>query len=182
VPVLRRGVKRCCHIDVILKCDHYTFFDLLISARMNTNIQFTSTSHLPRVVSRFVLTTLVAVALVACGGSGGGEPIELTILHVNDHHSHLDAETTTLRLQNAAGTRESVTVDVARLAPIVLPAKLASPDFGKVGAVFPHWRHTIAAVKPRFDRTLNQILVVPLCTKNGSLVTPICTTVLAKRP
>ncbi|XVJ69168.1 MAG: hypothetical protein HEQ39_05585 [Rhizobacter sp.] len=71
---------------------------------------------------------------------------------------------------------------VAYLAPIVLPAKLASPDFGKVGAVFPHWRHKMAAVKPRFDRTLNPILVIPLCAKNGSLVTPIFTTVLAKRP
>jgi 5'-nucleotidase len=65
-----------------------------------------------------VLSVFVAAGLVACGGSDGGEPIELTILHVNDHHSRLDAETTTLRLQNASGTRESVTVDFGGFARV----------------------------------------------------------------
>ncbi|XVJ70237.1 MAG: bifunctional metallophosphatase/5'-nucleotidase [Rhizobacter sp.] len=70
------------------------------------------------VVGSLVLTVLVTSGLVACGGSDGGEPIELTILHVNDHHSRLDAETTTLRLQNASGTRESVTVDFGGFARV----------------------------------------------------------------
>jgi 5'-nucleotidase / UDP-sugar diphosphatase len=56
--------------------------------------------------------------LAACGGGDGGEPMEVTILHVNDHHSRLDAETINLTLRNAAGTRESVTVDLGGFARV----------------------------------------------------------------
>jgi len=46
-------------------------------------------------------------------GSGAvvSEPLELTILHINDHHSNLDSKSKTLQLQNAAGERVGVTVD-----------------------------------------------------------------------
>ncbi|MFN3610932.1 bifunctional metallophosphatase/5'-nucleotidase [Tepidimonas sp.] len=57
-------------------------------------------------------------ALAGCLGSSDGAPLELTILHVNDHHSRLDAETLTLRLKNAAGTREAVTVDLGGFARV----------------------------------------------------------------
>ncbi|MFY7940841.1 MAG: metallophosphoesterase, partial [Burkholderiaceae bacterium] len=83
---------------------------------MNTPRIFPRRFH--PVVGTLVLSVFVAAGLVACGGSDGGEPIELTILHVNDHHSRLDAETTTLRLQNASGTRESVTVDFGGFARV----------------------------------------------------------------
>lgn len=83
---------------------------------MNTPRIFPRRFH--PVVGTLVLSAFVVAGLVACGGSDGGEPIELTILHVNDHHSRLDAETTTLRLQNASGTRESVTVDFGGFARV----------------------------------------------------------------
>ena len=63
---------------------------------------------------------LVAALLAACGSDGDStaaptlneaRPLDLTILHVNDHHSRLDAETTNLRVLTAAGSRESVTFE-----------------------------------------------------------------------
>ncbi len=60
----------------------------------------------------------LAVVLSACGGSDG-KPLDLTILHVNDHHSRLDAETTNLRVLTAGGTRESVTFEFGGVARVV---------------------------------------------------------------
>ncbi len=64
--------------------------------------------------------SLCALALSACGGSGGdgAKALDLTILHINDHHSHLDAETTTLTLKNAAGASQSVTVELGGFARV----------------------------------------------------------------
>ncbi|WP_338617562.1 5'-nucleotidase C-terminal domain-containing protein [Pigmentiphaga sp. CHJ604] len=39
-----------------------------------------------------------------------GRPLALTILHVNDHHSHLDATSATLQLKVADGSRKAVAV------------------------------------------------------------------------
>ncbi|MCM5681906.1 5'-nucleotidase C-terminal domain-containing protein [Schlegelella sp. S2-27] len=62
-------------------------------------------------------------SLAACGGGDDddspSEPLEITILHVNDHHSRLDAETLNLALLNAAGARESVTVDLGGFPRVV---------------------------------------------------------------
>ncbi len=71
--------------------------------------------HLPfaRRSPHVVVALAAAFSLAACSGSDDeGSPLDLKILHVNDHHSRLDAETTTLRLANATGARESVTVDL----------------------------------------------------------------------
>lgn len=48
--------------------------------------------------------------LAACGGGDDAprESLEVTILHVNDHHSRLGAESTTLQVRTAAGAREGV--------------------------------------------------------------------------
>ncbi|MFY7906558.1 MAG: GNAT family N-acetyltransferase [Burkholderiaceae bacterium] len=43
---------------------------------------------------------------------------------------------------------------VARLASIVLPPKLASHDFGKVEAAFPHWRHKFPPTRSHWRRSL----------------------------
>ena len=67
-------------------------------------------------------TLLFAALLAACGSDDNqvspptidtneARPLELTILHVNDHHSRLDAETVNLRVLTAAGSRESVTFE-----------------------------------------------------------------------
>lgn len=58
-----------------------------------------------------IAAALVAAALVACGSSDDAKPLELTILHINDHHSRLEAETTNLLVTTAGGTRESVTFE-----------------------------------------------------------------------
>lgn len=39
-----------------------------------------------------------------------GRPLALTILHINDHHSHLDATSSTLQLKVADGSRKAVSV------------------------------------------------------------------------
>lgn len=39
------------------------------------------------------------------------KPLDLTILHINDSHSHLDEESTSLNLETANGVRESITLN-----------------------------------------------------------------------
>src|SRR5690606_2037127 len=39
------------------------------------------------------------------------QAMDLTILHINDHHSNLDSKSKTLLLKNAAGTQTEATVD-----------------------------------------------------------------------
>ncbi len=67
------------------------------------------------------LVLVLALSLAGCGGTkdqpsagqatGGAQPFELTVLHINDHHSHLDPEEITLRLATGPGKREPVTVE-----------------------------------------------------------------------
>lgn len=62
----------------------------------------------------FISVSLLAVVLTGCGGESEVNtlPISLTLLHINDHHSRLDEESTTLQLPNASGVTKSVTVPV----------------------------------------------------------------------
>lgn len=39
------------------------------------------------------------------------KPLDLTVLHINDSHSHLDEESTSLKLETANGVRESISVN-----------------------------------------------------------------------
>lgn len=79
--------------------------------------------HRP-LVSAVVLTTLLTGCLDSSSDSSSDtsaaapETTELTILHINDHHSRLDAETTTLTLKNAANATKSVTVDLGGFARV----------------------------------------------------------------
>lgn len=62
------------------------------------------------------LALAVAGALVACGGSGSddaGQPLELTILHINDHHSTLESKSKTLKLSAGGASAVDVAVDAA---------------------------------------------------------------------
>ncbi|MFN3630690.1 MAG: metallophosphoesterase, partial [Casimicrobiaceae bacterium] len=60
-----------------------------------------------------------AFSLAACSGlDDGGSPLDLKILHINDHHSRLDPETIAVRLTNATGERERVTVDLGGFARV----------------------------------------------------------------
>jgi len=75
-------------------------------------------TSLKRTPSLLPLGLLVSAVLTACGGSDGdgagpgpapgpapvpvAQPMELTILHINDHHSNLDAKSKTLQLKTTA--------------------------------------------------------------------------------
>ena len=60
---------------------------------------------------------VLAAGLTACGGGGGGsdaqnsEPLELTILHINDHHSTLESRAKTLQLSAGGTAPVAVSVD-----------------------------------------------------------------------
>lgn len=63
-----------------------------------------------------VLALAVAGALAACGGSDSddaGQPLDLTILHINDHHSTLESKSKTLKLSAGGATAVDVAVDAA---------------------------------------------------------------------
>ena len=62
---------------------------------------------------------ILSLVLAGCGtthrqttaaATDGQQPFELTVLHINDHHSHLDPEQTTLLLDTGGGKREPVNV------------------------------------------------------------------------
>ncbi|PZP91784.1 MAG: bifunctional metallophosphatase/5'-nucleotidase [Variovorax paradoxus] len=60
------------------------------------------------------LVAVAAAALVAaCGGSDddNSKPLDLTILHINDHHSTLDSKAKTLKLSAGGAAAQDVTVD-----------------------------------------------------------------------
>lgn len=99
-----------------------------------------------------LLSTLFALA--GCGGDDDapatptpptteqpapaeGRPLSLTVLHVNDHHSHLDPESVSLDLKTAAGAREAITVEYggfARVTSAIQALASASPNVLKIHA------------------------------------------------
>ena len=82
------------------------------------------------VLAQSVALSLCALTLSACGGGGdgGSRALDLTILHINDHHSHLDTESTTLTLKDAAGTSRAVTVEMGGFPRVTAAmAALATP-------------------------------------------------------
>ncbi|MFT3719656.1 bifunctional metallophosphatase/5'-nucleotidase [Pseudorhodoferax sp.] len=85
------------------------------------------------------LTAMAVAALVAgCGGSGDdGQPLELTILHINDHHSTLESRSKTLKLPAGGATPEDVAVDAGgfpRVAAAIAALAAQSPNVLKLHA------------------------------------------------
>lgn len=68
-------------------------------------------------IKSILIASLLSIILTGCGGNSDA-PISLTLLHINDHHSRLDEETTTLKLPNAAGVTKSVTMPMGGFARI----------------------------------------------------------------
>ena len=65
-----------------------------------------------RRVRRGVVALAVLGLMAACGGSDDeGKPLDLTILHINDHHSTLDSKSKTLQLSTGGATPVAVAVD-----------------------------------------------------------------------
>jgi len=75
--------------------------------------------------------SLLAVILTGCGGDSEA-PMSLTLLHINDHHSRLDEETTTLKLSNAAGVIKSVTMPMGGFARVAAAMKEESANEANV--------------------------------------------------
>lgn len=71
------------------------------------------------------------VGLTACNSDDDAKPLELTILHINDHHSHLDAETTKLKLPDATGATQSVTVPLGGFARVAQAIQELAASGGK---------------------------------------------------
>ncbi|TWG88873.1 5'-nucleotidase [Cupriavidus gilardii J11] len=75
-----------------------------------------------RLYSLFLLSALFSLA--GCGGDdkppepAQARPLSLTILHINDHHSHLDPESVSLNLKTAAGAREAINVEYGGFARV----------------------------------------------------------------
>lgn len=68
-----------------------------------------------------MLALAAASALAGCGGSDGGEqgkPLELTILHINDHHSTLESRPKTLKLSAGGAAAVDVAVDAGGFARV----------------------------------------------------------------
>lgn len=68
-----------------------------------------------------VLAGLAGCLLAGCGGAGGmaGESYRLSILHINDHHSHLDPTVASLMLPGSPdGRREAVSVSLGGFARV----------------------------------------------------------------
>ena len=87
-----------------------------------------------------MLALAVAGALAACGGSDGGEqgkPLELTILHINDHHSTLESRSKTLKLSAGGASAVDVAVDAGgfpRVTAAISELAAKSPNVLKLHA------------------------------------------------
>lgn len=91
-----------------------------------------------------VLACAVAALLAACGGgsggdagSDGGQPMELTILHINDHHSTLESKAKTLKLSAGGAGAVDVVVDAGgfpRVAAAIESLAAKSPNVLKLHA------------------------------------------------
>lgn len=102
-------------MDVILLSRHRTSIGAL---QINPRPIVTNNSDLKRI--SLALFGACLFGLTACGGSSDdsavvaaptAKPLDLTVLHINDHHSRLDAETASFNLMTAAGTRRAVNVE-----------------------------------------------------------------------
>ena len=63
--------------------------------------------------------------------------LSITLLHINDHHSHLDPETLPLQLETAPGTRERILVSMggfARMASAMKELAARAPNPIKIHA------------------------------------------------
>ena len=84
------------------------------------------------------VTALVAAAVTGCGGSDDeGQPLDLTILHINDHHSTLEGKSKTLKLSAGGAAPVDVAVDAGgfpRVTAAIAALAAQSPNVLKLHA------------------------------------------------
>ena len=87
---------------------------------------------------RGVVALAVLGLVAACGGSDDeGKPLDLTILHINDHHSTLESKSKTLQLSTGGATPVAVAVDAGgfpRVTAAIAELAAASPNVLKLHA------------------------------------------------
>lgn len=74
---------------------------------------------------------------VTASANGSAANFSLTLLHINDHHSHLDTETVPLRLATAPGLRERINVSLggfARVSTVMKELSATRPNPIKIEA------------------------------------------------
>ena len=86
-----------------------------------------------------LVAVAVAALVAACGGSddGNSKPLDLTILHINDHHSTLDSKAKTLKLSAGGAAAQDVTVDAGgfpRVTAAIAELAAQSPNVLKLHA------------------------------------------------
>jgi 5'-nucleotidase len=93
-----------------------------------------------------VFSLSLAVLIAGCSGGTLGsrsgdevtvapERIDLTLLHINDHHSHLDAESSTFLLATSADNREAINVErggFPRITAAIKELEKRSPNVIKI--------------------------------------------------
>ena len=105
-----------------------------------SNMRISGWESKMRRVRAGLLALAVASALAACGGSDSGEqgkPLELTILHINDHHSTLESKSKTLKLSAGGAAAVDVAVDAGgfpRVAAAIAELAARSPHVLKLHA------------------------------------------------
>lgn len=78
---------------------------------MGTWTQWTGKPYV-RQMQRGAVALAVAGMLAACGGNDDdGQPLDVTILHINDHHSTLESKSKTLQLSTGGAAPVAVAVD-----------------------------------------------------------------------
>ena len=85
-----------------------------------------------------MMAVAVATLLAGCGGSDDNrQPLDLTILHINDHHSTLESRSKTLQLPAGGAAPQAVTVDAggfARVTAAIAELAAQSPNVLKLHA------------------------------------------------
>ncbi|MBK8322398.1 MAG: 5'-nucleotidase C-terminal domain-containing protein [Betaproteobacteria bacterium] len=93
-----------------------------------------------RPIHPLLLAAAVLAALAGCSSHSNDlneAPLTVKILHVNDHHSRLDAETVNLNVTTASGAKESVVFDLGgfpRVAAAIQALAATSPNVLKLHA------------------------------------------------
>src|SRR5665647_3528838 len=89
-----------------------------LCAHLNDTLEYNLTHGEAMNLKALVFILSLTALISGCGGASSSkaaitvsEPMELTLLHINDHHSHLDAENGTFQLATGADKREAINVE-----------------------------------------------------------------------
>lgn len=88
-----------------------------------------------RFVSSAAAVAVLLLTLTACTVDQPAQPYQLTLLHINDHHSQLDAGSITLALRGADGDRQAVQAPLGGFGRVVAAMRDIAQDAPNTVAV-----------------------------------------------